>query len=126
MSYKILYVEDYKNLAISTTILLKSWGYDVDTVDDGCKAFKKATENKYDLIITDNNLPKMSGINFIKNLYDQTSNPKNINSKIPVILTSGELGELSKEDRSLFRLIFSKPWDISKLKISLENILEKK
>jgi CheY-like chemotaxis protein len=49
--------------------VLTDSGYDVDAVEDGVSALNGLQMNSYDLLIADNNLPKMSGIDLLKKLH---------------------------------------------------------
>ncbi len=58
---RILLVEDNAQNQRIMHLLLKRYGVQVDTMDDGQKAVKAAAENSYDLIFMDCLLPKMDG-----------------------------------------------------------------
>ena len=119
-NYKILYAEDNQLMANSLIRILHHNGYNnITHVINGDEALNKVLENNYDLIITDNRMPKMTGINFMKNIRN-----KGIN--IPAILMSGTLFDLDKEDKSLFQGIIEKPSGISNLEYTIKNILEGK
>ncbi|MEG2929427.1 MAG: response regulator transcription factor [Oscillospiraceae bacterium] len=65
---KILVVEDEKDLRESLTEALRLDGYGVDCCEDGEKADQLAFEECYDLIILDLNLPKLDGMEVLKNI----------------------------------------------------------
>ena len=64
---KIALVEDDINMRKSLSLALKEEGYDVVEFRDALSALKKL-DNSFDLIITDITMPKMDGIEFVKNL----------------------------------------------------------
>ena len=65
---RILLVEDEIHLAQALTEILKKNMYAVDAVYDGQSGLEYALSGVYDLIILDIMLPKMSGIEILKNL----------------------------------------------------------
>lgn len=65
---RILLVEDEIHLAQALTEILKKNTYNADAVYDGQKGLEYARSGVYDLIILDIMLPKMSGIEVLRNL----------------------------------------------------------
>jgi len=68
---KILLVEDEVHLALAVSEILKKNGYEVDAVYDGLSGYEYAKSNVYDLVILDIMLPKMSGIDILRNLRSE-------------------------------------------------------
>ena len=68
MAIKILVVEDQPNSREIYTLLLKLEGYQVIRAKNGRSGYKKAEEEKPDLIFTDLGMPKMSGGEMIRRL----------------------------------------------------------
>jgi DNA-binding response OmpR family regulator len=56
-------------------------GFNVDTAEDGADGWEKIQANKYDLIITDNFMPKMTGIEMVEKL-------RTARMAIPVIMAT--------------------------------------
>lgn len=52
--------DDYMVLSLIADIL-KTQGYEVDTVGDGQEAVRRLSEKKYDLVILDVHMPRMDG-----------------------------------------------------------------
>ncbi len=65
---RVLIVEDELHLAEALTTLLKKQKYTVDSVNDGEAGLDCALSGIYDVIVLDLMLPKMNGIDVIKNL----------------------------------------------------------
>ncbi|MCM1991325.1 response regulator transcription factor [Oceanirhabdus seepicola] len=65
---RILVVEDEKDLLESIAEGLRIDGYAVDTCDNGEDAYELAFTENYDLIVLDLNLPKMDGIDVLKEI----------------------------------------------------------
>ncbi|OZG75292.1 response regulator [Hahella sp. CCB-MM4] len=70
---KILAVDDSASMRQMVAFTLKGAGYQVDEASNGQEALGKAKSNKYDLVITDVNMPVMDGITLIKNLRAEAS-----------------------------------------------------
>ena len=83
---RILVVEDddfFRQL--NARVLLRS-GYEVDTAEDGAAAWHSLTGDRYDLLITDNTMPKVSGVELLKQL-------RSARMALPVIMATGTLPE---------------------------------
>ena len=78
---KLLYVEDEKILREISSELFKNFFDDITLAVNGLEALELYSINKYDLIITDIFMPKMNGIELIKNIR------KN-NNKILILIFS--------------------------------------
>ena len=64
----ILAVDDSASMRQMVTFTLKSAGYDVVEAVDGQEALQKAKANKFNLVLTDVNMPNMDGISLIREL----------------------------------------------------------
>jgi len=62
----ILIVDDEKIMRDLLEETIKRMGFPTDTADDGSVAIQKIKSNKYDLIITDLKMPKVSGMEVLK------------------------------------------------------------
>jgi two-component system chemotaxis response regulator CheY len=71
MSKTILVVDDSFSLRQALGIALRSSGYDVVEAEDGRDALKKCDGRKFNLIISDVNMPNMDGISFVKAVKTQ-------------------------------------------------------
>ncbi|MGD0215784.1 MAG: response regulator [Terriglobales bacterium] len=81
---KVLLVEDSKFLRIANERALSRAGYQVSTAADGEEALQAAKDDRPDIIVLDMMLPKVSGLEVLKDLK---ANPAT--SGIPVlVLTS--------------------------------------
>lgn len=71
---RILLVEDEVPLAQALVEILKNHGYQTDAVYDGITGLNYAMDDVYDLVILDIMLPKMNGIDILKNLRAEKRN----------------------------------------------------
>ena len=67
-SYRILIVDDDADIRETMVTLLSMNDYTVTAVADGTSAIEKVSREKFDIVLTDLMLPKMNGIDLIKNL----------------------------------------------------------
>ena len=76
---RVLLVEDDELLGDGLCAGLKQTGYTVDWVKDGQSADSALTDNDFDLVVLDINLPKMSGLEVLRNIRKR-------GESIPVLL----------------------------------------
>lgn len=68
MTASILTVDDSPSLRIAVRIALTGAGYAVTEAGDGTEGLAKAGTQRFDLIITDLNMPRMDGLTMIREL----------------------------------------------------------
>ena len=66
--HSILAVDDSASMRQMVSFTLKSAGYNVVEAVDGQDAYDKTGARDFDLVLTDQNMPKMDGITLIKSL----------------------------------------------------------
>lgn len=71
MSYKILVVDDDKNIIATVKVMLSQKGYEVVTAYDGEEALVKVKENNPDILLLDLMLPKLNGFEVLKELREK-------------------------------------------------------
>jgi two-component system, chemotaxis family, chemotaxis protein CheY len=65
---RILAVDDSAAMRRMVGITLTGAGHEVEQAVDGCEALQKAAGRKFDLVITDVNMPNMDGITLVREL----------------------------------------------------------
>jgi len=68
---KILIVEDEKSLALAYQTILEKHGYQVQLAYDGEEALELISKDTVDLILLDMNMPKMTGLEMLKQIDDE-------------------------------------------------------
>lgn len=68
--HSILAVDDSASMRQMVSFTLKSAGYQVTEAVDGQDAFDKASSRSFDLVLTDQNMPKLDGIGLTKKLRE--------------------------------------------------------
>jgi DNA-binding NtrC family response regulator len=79
---RILVVDDDADIRQLSTDVLLSYGYAVDAAEDGAVGWEALHANRYDLLITDNDMPKISGVELVQKARSE-------HMALPVILASG-------------------------------------
>ena len=83
-SQRILVVDDDHDMRQLNVDVLMDSGYEVHSAKDGAAGWDLLLVNHYDLVITDNQMPKMTGIEMIDRLRSAAL-------KTPVIMATGNL-----------------------------------
>lgn len=81
---RILVVDDDADLRQLNASVLKDSGYEVTTADDGAAALAALDADCYDLLLTDHNMPKLTGVELLNQLHIARKT-------LPTILVSGSL-----------------------------------
>ncbi len=83
---KILVVDDFSTMRRIIKNLLRKLGYEqVDEAEDGAKALPMLHGGDYDFLITDLNMPGMSGLELLRAVRDDSSL-----SKLPVLVVTAD------------------------------------
>jgi two-component system, chemotaxis family, chemotaxis protein CheY len=68
MSKSILVVDDTRSMRMMVTAVLQSGGYEVEEAGDGVEALQMVAKRIFDLVVTDQNMPRMDGLSLIRAL----------------------------------------------------------
>jgi len=107
---RILVVEDEYKLSDMVSDRLRKEKYTVDVANDGENGLYKALDGIYDLVILDIMLPKVNGIDILKEIRSN-----NINSKVIMLTAKGELDDKLLGFKSGANDYISKPFHIDEL-----------
>ena len=91
MPRKILTVDDSPSIRQMVVFTLKSAGYAVVEAADGEAGVAKAMADKFDLILTDQNMPRMDGLELIKLLRELPTY-----QKVPILMLTTESSDEMK------------------------------
>lgn len=119
---KILLVDDHEMARKALKLYLEHQGYDCEEVDHGAAALKfLATHSDVHLVISDNRMPVMTGMEFLQQLKRQP-----LLQTLPVILYSGNLvPEVSEQAWQLGAFaVLDKPYDFADLAALVSRALE--
>jgi two-component system chemotaxis response regulator CheY len=115
---RILVADDDPNMLGLTVTTLRHSGYQVDLVEDGALAWDALQANSYDLLITDHNMPMMTGLTLLKRIQAA-------HLDLPAILMSGDppRSELRQNPALLIAAILLKPFTQGELSATVNQVL---
>ena len=118
-SKTILVVDDDEPGRRAIRALLENEGYTCLEAEHGGKALDLLGQTQVDLVITDNRMPVLTGLEFLERL--SKSAPSNL---LPVVVFSGNLGQRDKERafKAGACAILDKPHDVVKLMPKINQI----
>ncbi len=93
--HSILAVDDSASMRQMVSFTLKNAGYNVVEAVDGQDALEKANTRDFDLVLTDQNMPRMDGLGLTRKLR---ANPKFKSTPI-LILTTESSDEMKQAGR---------------------------
>jgi len=117
----ILLAEDERSVAFSISFALKLDGHKVEIVNDGEAALARlmVEPRASDLVITDNNMPRMTGVELVRRLRDGSFHGK-------ILVLSAHL---SAENRAAYDALgvdgmIPKPFDLHQLRAVIRQIAD--
>ncbi|MFH1896963.1 MAG: hybrid sensor histidine kinase/response regulator [Candidatus Desantisbacteria bacterium] len=120
-TYSILVVDDAAVLRELEKNMLESAGYAIDLAVDGVDGFEKAKKKKYDLIVTDVEMPRMDGFELTRMLRADATY-----KDIPVVIVTAREKEEDKKrgiDVGADAYIVKTSFDQSKLLDTVEQLI---
>ena len=91
MNAKILWVDDEIDLLKPHILFLENKGYLVETINNGGEAIELCTNNQYDLVLLDENMPGISGLVALERI-------KEIRPDLPIVMVTKSEEESIMED----------------------------
>ncbi|MFA5422585.1 MAG: response regulator [Phycisphaerae bacterium] len=116
----VLVVDDEIHIVHVVAIKLRNNGYEVVTASNGREAFELACANKPDIIVTDYQMPLMTGVELIEKLRGNSDT-----ADIPVIMLTARsfAVEDSEKERLGISKCLSKPFSPKELLRDIEDVL---
>jgi DNA-binding response OmpR family regulator len=116
--HRILVADDATELRQLMTFVLARSGYHVDSAEDGAIAWAALQARTYDLLITDHNMPKVTGVELVKNL-------RSVSMDVPVVMVTGTVPsrELAQNPSLQLAATLEKPFDLAELLDTVKNAL---
>ncbi|HKQ39652.1 MAG TPA: response regulator [Verrucomicrobiae bacterium] len=107
---RILVADDDENTRYLYSVVLSRAGYQVDEATDGEEAWKALFKTRYDLLLTDQNMPYLTGMELVARIREA-------GLALPVVLSSGcpDLGAAADYPHLSLAAIVEKSADFSEL-----------
>jgi len=120
---KVLVVDDEIHIVHVVAIKLRNNGYEVVTADNGAQAFDLACKENPDIIVTDFQMPIMTGLELVEKLRGNEAT-----KDVPVIMLTARSFAISKEQQEDLQIsgCLSKPFSPRELLGNIEDILYQK
>ena len=122
MSKKILLVDDEQEIVSILSELLEDLDHEVTTAVNGQEALEKLENDKFDVMILDNQMPILTGEDVLNELY-----PDNKPEGLKIIFASGQTLNLIElvEKSNYFNIVDSllnKPYRVYQIEDTLEEL----
>ena len=119
MKFKILIIDDEKNIREGLQMALEDEGYEVLTAEDGTAGLQKALSEVVDLVITDLRMPGVGGQEILRRVTSETPG-------VPVIVLTGHgTVETAVEAMRMGAYDFlTKPLDLDRLSLLVKRALQ--
>lgn len=88
----ILAVDDSKSLRQAVVFTLRRAGFNVVEAEDGRDGLSKACGQKFDLVLTDQNMPNMDGLTLIRELRARAEY-----ERVPILMLTTESSDEMKQ-----------------------------
>ncbi len=117
----ILILDDSASMRATVSIALGGAGYDVVEAKDGAEGLTKLSGQRFNLIISDLNMPGMDGITFLKKLKEHAAL-----RYIPVIMLTTESADDKKQQgkEAGAKAWIIKPFDPAKLLDAVSKLVQ--
>ncbi len=116
----LLLIEDDPNIVLSLSLALTNAGFTVESAGDGREGLDLARNNKYEAILLDCNLPRLSGFEIVKKLRaERCSTPIIVLTVLNELNDKLELFNLGADDYLI------KPFALSELLARLRALLRR-
>ena len=119
--YKILIVDDDKDILSMLELAFLSTSYDITTIDHPLQAYKMIENEHFDMVISDIQMPQMDGLTLLRKI-------KSFNGMVQVIMITAHITISNTLDAFRYGAvdIFFKPFeDINEIILAADNVAAK-
>ncbi|MGI8494520.1 MAG: sigma-54-dependent transcriptional regulator [Pyrinomonadaceae bacterium] len=121
MAYKALVIDDDVSTLDLMRFQLEAEGFKVETADNGTKGLDFINDNEFDIILTDLNLPDVSGIEMVKR-----SKEKLPDTEIIMVTGFGSTEKAIEATKAGAFYYIEKPVEFDELLVLIEKAIERK
>jgi two-component system, chemotaxis family, chemotaxis protein CheY len=117
-SPRILFADDEPEMRRLVSIVLARGGYNVTTVADGQAAWEALETETFDLLVTDNQMPRLTGQKLVLKVREK-------GLKLPIIVAASQLEFFLNPDNEWLRVaqVLQKPYRLVELIVVVARIL---
>ena len=117
---KVLVVDDEIHIVHVVAIKLRNNGFEVMTASNGAEGYERSCQEQPDIIVTDYQMPVMTGIEFVTKLRSNEET-----KYIPVIMLTARSFTIEKQQQEELQIsvLLSKPFSPKELLRNIEDIL---
>lgn len=121
MKARILVVDDEESIREFLEIMLKKEGYEITLAEDGLKAKDVLTKKSFDMVISDLQMPGMTGIELLKHCKDTSPD------MVFMLITAFGTTETAVEAMKMGAYDYiTKPFKIDEVRLNIQNALRSK
>jgi DNA-binding NtrC family response regulator len=119
-SHRVLVVDDEPDICLLNSELLIDLSYDVDVAEDGIAAWDLLGKNEYALMITDNRMPRMSGVELLQKLHIT-------HRFVPTIMATGTMPDEQVTCQPWFQVVTTlvKPYTLEEFLTAVKRSIRK-
>lgn len=114
----LLIVEDGEDIINIMDRTFKMLVREIFLAKDGKEGLKSFKDNKPDVILTDLRMPRLNGVDFVKQVREENPN-------IPIIMITAYEYDLTEDDKKYMNEIFPKPINFMNLIQSIDECVQK-
>ncbi|MDQ2792381.1 MAG: PAS domain S-box protein, partial [Bacteroidota bacterium] len=119
---RVLLIEDNEINRTVARMMLEPWGVALDEAEDGTVALALLTRNDYDLVLTDIQMPGLSGIDVTQRLR-QLPNPRRAATPIIALTANAFRADIERYLAAGVNACLTKPYDEATLYQTMEALL---
>lgn len=111
---KLLIVDDNPDILQILSAMITFFGHGVDEAGDGLEAIRLLQQGRYDVVVTDADMPRVDGVQLCKFLKAQLPD-------IRIIGMSGDLSSLKEMENAGADVCLPKPFGLDEFQSAIEN-----
>jgi len=117
---KVLVVDDEIHIVHVVAIKLRNNGYEVISAQNGAEAFELASQEKPDIVVTDYQMPVMTGLELVAKLRQCE-----VTKEMPVIMLTARSFAIEDDQKQKLQIsaFLSKPFSPKELLRCIEDVL---
>jgi len=113
---RILIAEDERITRTTLSRQLQNWGHDVIATEDGQQAWEQLAAGEFDIIITDWEMPRLSGVQLVQRIREAS---RNVYTYVIMLTSRSDKSDIVKGIEAGADDFVSKPFDREELRVRL-------